>query len=512
MAKDTTREQRHKKKKSRRVIKIIIWVLVALAVIFFIFSRVVRSKAEQIPYVETAVVEKTDIISSLSVEGVVESDVSEKVFPELTLPVKENLVKVGDRVKAGDVLCILDTESLENTIEQQQAGVNASNSNSNNSIHMAQKSYDVAKENIENDTNAQLVQAKQAVESAELMVEQSGIQFRMAADAVKDARDTEDDYGLILSDSEMNPLIHQRELAYKQYEIAKKNLEQAKEAVKLAEVAAEQQLDSLKDSVTSAQIGAQSTASQSVAIKHQQADLDKATVVAPVDGVVTGVYVVEGAPPSGMMYLIEDTENLKVSSSIKEYDLPRIKEGIAAEIKSDVAGEEIYAGNISKIFPTSVKNEYGLPLNPSDPEFPIEITVDGKDTLLKIGSKARIELINDKRENVLAVAPDALGINAEGQDVVYVLRESIEDIYTVHAVPVEVGLDGDFSVEISSTELQPGDEIVKTAQTVSEGMVVKRLAPGERLPSTDVAVPGVAFSTGRVATPLSPPVTAGWDA
>ena len=57
---------------------------------------------------------KTETLrNKISATGVVESTESKNVYSTLTYPVKSINVKVGDTVSAGDVLCVIDSEDLE---------------------------------------------------------------------------------------------------------------------------------------------------------------------------------------------------------------------------------------------------------------------------------------------------------------------------------------------------------------------------------------------------------------
>ena len=55
----------------------------------------------------------------LSISGTVESGETKNYFSELAVPIDKVNVKVGDKVKAGDVLCTFDAENLD--LQQQSA-------------------------------------------------------------------------------------------------------------------------------------------------------------------------------------------------------------------------------------------------------------------------------------------------------------------------------------------------------------------------------------------------------
>ena len=60
--------------------------------------------------------ESGDFREKFNADGTVECAEPHYVYSALTLPVKDVLVKEWDHVQAGDLLCVLDTESIEKEI------------------------------------------------------------------------------------------------------------------------------------------------------------------------------------------------------------------------------------------------------------------------------------------------------------------------------------------------------------------------------------------------------------
>ena len=102
-----------------------------------------------------------------------------------------------------------------------------------------------------------------------------------------------------------------------QKEIAQNQVSNAKEQREASNNAIEQQIDSLKDSLVGSQIAAQSTQSQEIAIQKMQNTLEDATITAPVSGVMTAVYAKVGEPGNGLLFVVEDTQSLKINTKIK---------------------------------------------------------------------------------------------------------------------------------------------------------------------------------------------------
>lgn len=69
---------------------------------------------------DTQVLSYTDLESSVSATGTVESSDTTKVYSTLAYQVKSVLVEVGDVVQEGDLLAELDAEPIKNQIATQQ--------------------------------------------------------------------------------------------------------------------------------------------------------------------------------------------------------------------------------------------------------------------------------------------------------------------------------------------------------------------------------------------------------
>lgn len=113
---------------------------------------------------------KQDLTKSISVMGTVISAQSYSVNAELTeVEVKSVRVKVGDRVKKGEVLAILDTSSLENSLQLAQANLDLQKKKNSVEVEIANRAYEAAQTTagIQSDRNAQeLMQAQGTYDSS----------------------------------------------------------------------------------------------------------------------------------------------------------------------------------------------------------------------------------------------------------------------------------------------------------------------------------------------------------
>ena len=123
------------KKKKKKV-----WVIVLVVVVLFvaIIGKMISSASKEVAMVmnqtEVEPVEKRDLSDTISIKGsiagVSKTNVTSKAVSEITAM----NVQVGDVVKAGDVLCTLDSASIEKKIAELEKST--SNANAVESINL----------------------------------------------------------------------------------------------------------------------------------------------------------------------------------------------------------------------------------------------------------------------------------------------------------------------------------------------------------------------------------------
>jgi multidrug resistance efflux pump len=172
-----------------------------------------------------------------------------------------------------------------------------------------------------------------------------------------------------------------------------------------ARVAAAQEVDMLRANVTTAEILANlepreiaallesgelagSLEVMEIALDILERQLEDSTIRAPISGTVTAVIAREGAVGMGALFVIEDTDSLRIISRFREYDIAQIEMGMEVAITSDATGNAVYAGVISRINPAAA-------ISVSVVEIEVEVTVTSQNTGLRIGTNTRINIILD---------------------------------------------------------------------------------------------------------------------
>ncbi len=260
-------------------------------------------------------------------------------------------------------------------------------------------------------------------------------------------------------------------------ETAKKNYETASKSVESAQKAVSDQLNSYENSVISAQIGANTSATQE-SIRQLRADLADTTITAPCSGTVTAVYAKVGSSGAGLLFIIEDTENLVVETTVKEYDMGTVKEGQSVDITSASTDDQVFEGVITSIAPAAIKNAYGETDTSSDISFEAQVEVLTKDSGLHIGMETQLDYIIDQKDNVLVVPFDAVYKNNNGEHCVIEVVDKGDNQYLLQEIVVEAGTEDDMNIEIKGEQVKENMTIIKQADDYIEKI-------GKTMPMTD---------------------------
>ena len=134
--------------KSKKIIGIIAAVLVATSVgtAITVNSIAARASGSQ-PVLDTVAVEKQDLRKSISITGTIASAESYPIAVDMAdVEIKKIRVKVGDRVKKGDVIAELDTSTLEESLANAEENLKVAEEKSNMEIASAKRNYELAKQ------------------------------------------------------------------------------------------------------------------------------------------------------------------------------------------------------------------------------------------------------------------------------------------------------------------------------------------------------------------------------
>ena len=505
-----------KKKKIRKwVIPAAIVVVGAAAAI--ILPKVLKTKSDYatLTFTDTTVLESTDLESTVSATGTVESADSRKVYSTMAYPVLEVFVEVGDVVTEGQLLAQLDGSTLENQIETQRISMETQQKAASAQVQSALDNYTSFKEGVDQGLNTTMLSARTQADNAlkaynsavdayndynDSLNDGSNTTIRSAKNALDGAiaaRDAAEealnDYngGLELVenylqqqydsacsacdnagmayDSAMKAAYDQLDALETARNNAYDNYQTAQESVSAARKGVQDQLKAYQNNYNTASAGS-STAVSEESIRQLEEALDDTKITAPCAGTVTAVYATVGSTGTGLLFVIEDTNHLIINTTVKGYDLGSVKEGMAVRIRSDATGDARYDGIISSIAPTARKTAYGTTDITGDAVFETEVRVTSPETGLRIGLEAQMDFILAEESAVLTVPYDAVYENADGQSCIMTATEQTDGTWLLAELPVLTGTSDDLDIAVSGEGVTKGLRIINEPEKMLDSL------------------------------------------
>ena len=400
-----------KPKKGKK--KVVIIVLVVLVVVAAIIGSSVKKMTSQVATavntVEVEPVQKRDLSDTISlkgtVSGITKNNATSKALAEITAV----NVQVGDIVKEGDVLCTLDSSTIQDQIADLEK--NMSDTNATDSINSQQTAETVSR--AKEDQQTQLAAAQKAIDDAKDAYNAQSIMWDKSEDK---------------SDAEFQSLLAAQKAVTTAEEDYQKVLETTNRTIEDAQRAVE--LDKYKGSDSSSK-------DKLTDLKEQ---LEDCNITAPCGGVVTAVNVSVGdvnADSKTPLVTIEDTSSLKMVATVAR--VVRVK---GQSTGSD--GQTTSGG------------------------YSVEISLDNKELLVGMEVKAKV-MIKEKGE-VLAIPYDLVKTDDDGNTYVLVAEANADGSATAVKKNITVGEEVDYYTEVTGGDLAEGDKLIYDySGTVTEG-------------------------------------------
>jgi multidrug efflux pump subunit AcrA (membrane-fusion protein) len=340
---------------------------------------------------ETAKVTKGSIRGVIVETGIIKPQVGAvvKIGARATGTIMNMKVKIGDRVRNGQLIALIDDREIRKAIEQQMASLSSAQhtllqieQTYPERIREAAANYEYAKITLERET--ELLKHEYTTKDS---VDRSRSQFEASEAALKRIRS---EYGT-------------------QVKIAKANIED---------------------------ITAQ--------LNQQETRLTYTRIYSPIDGIVSDVTAQEGETiVAGLqvanLVTVLDPALLEMWIYVDETDIGKVRTGQQVEYYVDTFPDKLFEGTIGKIYPQPVVKEnivYYLaivPVTKEDSEF------------LKPEMTTHIKIIFSEKENIL-IAPNASIKFEKGKQVAY----KVTGPDSVQQVEVKTGIRGEDTTEIIS--------------------------------------------------------------
>ena len=310
-----------KTKKNNRLIWWLAGAVVVLGGLAVAFGKK-GNKGEKV--VAEKVIRRT-IQESVSASGRVFPEKEIKISSDVSGEIIEMLVKEGDSVKAGQLLCRVNAEIYKSQVARGEAGVSAAGAQYANAV-----------------STIESVRGRQAQVQAQL--EQSQATLDNARNSFK--RNDQLHRDGIISDAD--------------FETAQSTFRQQEAALKAVQAQLNSSFTDINSQEKSADAAKFNLNSSEASLKELRTSLNKTSIYSPVDGIVTkrsvekGERVVGTAQMSGTEILrVANLNAMEVQVNVSENDILRIAVGNEAEITVDAFPKRKFTGRLTEIANTA---------------------------------------------------------------------------------------------------------------------------------------------------------------
>lgn len=483
----------------KKVIFIVILVIVVLGVSQFIRIKGQAANQNAKPQYQTYNLVKQDLKKEVSVNGTVESVTKKQVESDLTnLKITKLNVKVGDIVKAGDILCTLDSSSIDQKLQSANQSNQISNKKLKDALGDAQTNYQdaITTRDVGKARNAQAVtDATTAYQQAVSDRDSANTAYQQAQAVTQDALNK---YNALQqtstqsSGSDTTEQVAASQTALTQAQTAYESAQADEKDKKAA-------LDSAQDKVTTAlatlntqkqtqqdqdQANDKNVTLQKSALDSAQLDINastsgdgaqtvddlnqqkaKCSITAPCDGTITELGVEEGdVYTGGTIATVQDTNACRISATVDQYSISELTTGLPAIIKTDATENEEIQGVLSFVSPVPSSSTDSTGKVTVTTDYPIHVDLTQQNSKLRLGMNAKTSIILAEAKSVYAVPSECI-MSVNGQDQITILLD--EKTGKTKTIQVTKGLETDYYVQISSDELKDNMKVIIPDDTQS---------------------------------------------
>jgi RND family efflux transporter MFP subunit len=485
-------------KKKKRFKKRYVFIgLAALVIAGIVVGRITGSK-NNIVTVETHEVALGSIENILSVSGTVESAELKSYFSHVTAPIDTIEVKVGDKVKAGDLLCSYDQEALDLAQKSAELAITQAKGSYSalySGVAAADRKYaqgmtpqqindrldaiieeiDAINYKITEKTN-RLNQTITDLQKTLRDINQNGIDDTM--EGLFENGNTDYIYRNESGNKEdgeyTEPTEHDRQMSL----AVSQSLTDVQHALNTDEEiqAWRRQITDLQEEQSHLQTAkaslinggtAQSSKAQLEATELTQGDtlskIEEARegIKADFNGVITNIPagVVEGATVTNgsPILTMANLDDVQISIQVSKSDLPKIALGELVDI---TINGKAYEGEITKISGTATKNANGVAVVDTI------IKVTNPDSDIILGVEANNKIHAQKADDTIVLPYEMVQTDSTG-DYVYVLENGL-----VTRKDVTIGISTSTDAQITDG-LSVGDQVISSdVSNLTEGMAV----------------------------------------
>lgn len=453
-------------KKGKKKWMIIVAIVLVLALIIGIAVVGAGQKQEKEVGGSIELVTKRTIANSISANGSVEAANKENVTGgSYGMKVETLNVKEGDIVAAGDVLCVFNTDDVDEQIKTTEE--NIANAKNDKSEQVADYDEQIAEQKASNE--ADLTEAKEKLAEAETKLAQEKEELakweKKYADGKAEGTITvSEEIDLV---STINTQKSTVDSAQSRVDTCKSRVDSLEDAdTSSLEDAKENYIEQMNDTIDGYEERLES-------LQEQKAE---ATIYAGIGGVVTAVNVTAGANfNGGTIASIESIDKFVVEAQVEEYDIADVVVGMKVLVKTDATRDVEMEGMITYIAPRATNSGSSSAgdlsslmggmdtssISSGSSTYLVRIELKEQNDRLRLGMNAKTSIITAESTDVWSVPYDAIFTREDGTTYIEeVTGKDEEGNYITKELNVTVGLQGTYYVEIISDQISETTEIL----------------------------------------------------
>ena len=170
----------------------------------------------------------------------------------------------------------------------------------------------------------------------------------------------------------------------------------------------------LETAIAQTEIAESQVVQAKATLRQAKDDLDKTSILAPMDGIVTSINKEVGEIALGSVFqedvilVISDMSKMEVRAEVDETDVVSVSLGDTALIEVDALPDTTYKGVVSEIAHSATTT--GLGTQEQITNFEIEIAVLGQDQRFRPGMSSTVDIITDIRDSAVVVPIQSLTV------------------------------------------------------------------------------------------------------
>jgi HlyD family secretion protein len=357
--------------------------------------------------VEVIKVERGYLENHVELSGEVNAESNVTAVPRVNGTISTIKVDVGDQVRKGDLLIVLENKDMDTHVSQAEA-----------SLAQARAVL----------TSTRDVSLPKRTEQLRSGVEQAGINYNMVKNTYERMEVLYQEE--LISQVEFENTEREYHLVSSQYQSAQEQLRMEEEGIAKELAALEAQVDLAETALAAA-----------------RSQLEYTRITAPIDGTVTLINAQQGnetAPGTPLLNIV-DFNSIYVEVKITERLLGTLENGLPVRIKIPTT-DAVYDGTIKEI---------SLSPLPGTKAYLMKASFDA-DELVRLGHHAQLEVITEKAGGV--IIPRTALLKEEDTEYVYVMEE-----HKAQKRELKLGLKTDHDVEVKEG-LSEGDSLIVKGQ------------------------------------------------